>query len=88
MTGSRGYPETKRETDLNQTGAKPKIEIKAETHTVTADRELLVCEPTKIAADGSEVFFVLRVKVPTKKFRRKDRVRDYQGSYSTLQKHC
>ncbi len=67
MTGSRGNAETKRETDLNQTGAKPKIEIKAETHTVTADRELLVCEPAKIAADGSEVFFILRVKIRNQK---------------------
>ena len=36
-----------RKTGLIQGGATPKIEIDAETYAVTADGELLVCEPAE-----------------------------------------
>ena len=49
-----------RKKSLIHNGATPKIEIDAETYAVTADGELLGLRAGGQAADGAEVFFVLR----------------------------
>ena len=51
-----------RKKSLIHNGATPKIEIDAETYAVTADGELSGLRAGRQAADGAEVFFVLKCR--------------------------